>query len=147
MLSWFLHDAYLLLRIAQEENGPDVSKCSCFPFSQSTPTPTCRHISCKHLSITSRTQRQLSSTIFNLQADTSMSITDRRRNAMRRRAGGRCECRMRVCDHKGRRCSRGLISGYWEAHHRSRNGGDGLKNLIAMCATCHKNTRTYGRPR
>ncbi len=74
-----------------------------------------------------------------------MAITQETRNALYQRAGGRCECTMQVCDHSGRRCSRGLSPGYWEAHHRVAGGADTLSNLIAMCATCHKNTRTYGR--
>ena len=76
-----------------------------------------------------------------------MAITEERRRALYRRAGGRCECVMSVCSHHGtgQRCKHGLHGGAWEAHHRSRGGGDGLSNLIAMCATCHKNTRTYGR--
>jgi len=75
-----------------------------------------------------------------------MAISDETRKALYRRAGGRCECMMTSCDHRGR-CTRGLSAGYWEAHHRSRGGPDTLGNLVAMCATCHKNTRTYGRPR
>ncbi len=74
-----------------------------------------------------------------------MAITEETRRALYQRAGGRCECTMNVCDHKGRRCSRGLTHGYWEAHHRVAGGSDTLSNLIAMCATCHKDTRTYGR--
>lgn len=62
------------------------------------------------------------------------------------RAGGRCECTMQVCTHHTGRCPHKLNPG-WEAHHRSRDGGDNLGNLIAMCVTCHKNTRTYGKPR
>lgn len=73
-----------------------------------------------------------------------MAISQSTKAELYRRAGGRCECTMSVCDHKGRRCPRGLSAGYWDAHHKSRNGGDGLSNLVAMCATCHKNTRTYG---
>lgn len=73
-----------------------------------------------------------------------MAISDETRKALYKRAGGKCECIMRSCDHFGR-CTRGLSRGYWDAHHKSRSGGDGLGNLIAMCATCHKNTRTYGR--
>lgn len=74
-----------------------------------------------------------------------MAITPETRTALYHRAGGRCECTMNVCDHGGRRCHRGLSTGYWEAHHRSSGGPDTLSNLVAMCATCHKNTRTYGR--
>ena len=75
-----------------------------------------------------------------------MAVSQETRRALYKRANGRCECIMSVCDHHraGTRCPRNLVSGYWDAHHRSRNGGDTLSNLIAMCATCHKNTRTYG---
>ena len=74
-----------------------------------------------------------------------MAISQATRKELYARAGGRCECTMRVCDHTGRRCSRGLSTGYWDAHHRNASGPDTVGNLIAMCATCHKNTRTYGR--
>lgn len=74
-----------------------------------------------------------------------MAISEETRKALYRRAGGRCECEMSVCDHTGRRCGRGLSPGYWDAHHRVASRPDTLSNLIAMCATCHKNTRTYGR--
>jgi hypothetical protein len=75
-----------------------------------------------------------------------MAISEETRKALYKRAGGRCECTMSVCSHhpKGQRCSHSLVPGSWEAHHRVRDGGDTLSNLIAMCATCHKNTRTYG---
>ncbi|MCK5492626.1 MAG: HNH endonuclease [Candidatus Omnitrophica bacterium] len=74
-----------------------------------------------------------------------MAISQETRKALYKRANGRCECTMKVCgDHSGR-CHRGLSSGYWDAHHRVAGGSDTLSNLIAMCATCHKNTRTYGR--
>jgi hypothetical protein len=74
-----------------------------------------------------------------------MALSEETRKRLYQRAGSRCECEMRVCSHhKGRRCPHGLWAG-WEAHHRSAAGPDDLGNLIAMCATCHKNTRTYGR--
>lgn len=78
-----------------------------------------------------------------------MAVSKDTKKALYKRAKGRCECRMRICKHhaSGRRCSHKLNAGYWEAHHRSRNAGDHLGNLIAMCATCHKNTRTYGNPK
>ncbi len=65
-----------------------------------------------------------------------------------KRAGGRCECTMSVCKHHVGRCNKSLVPGYWDAHHKTsvRSGGeDSLSNLVAMCATCHKNTRTYGK--
>ncbi len=75
-----------------------------------------------------------------------MAISDETRRELYLRAGGQCECTMMICDHRGRKCTRNLSPRDWEAHHRSRDGGDTLGNLIAMCATCHKDTRTYGRP-
>jgi hypothetical protein len=76
-----------------------------------------------------------------------MVVSRSTKKALYERAKGRCECHMRVCTHHraGRRCPHRLVSGYWDAHHRNANGPDTLGNLIAMCATCHKNTRTYGR--
>ncbi|HED38378.1 MAG TPA: HNH endonuclease [Ignavibacteria bacterium] len=78
-----------------------------------------------------------------------MSISQSIKSDLYKRAGGRCECTMSVCgDHNGRRCSRGLSAGYWDAHHKTSvaaGGLDVLSNLTAMCATCHKNTRTYGQ--
>ena len=77
-----------------------------------------------------------------------MAISQATKSELRKRAGGRCECTMLVCDHRGRRCHRGLSTGYWDAHHKTSvdaGGSDVLSNLIAMCAMCHKNTRTYGR--
>ena len=77
-----------------------------------------------------------------------MAITQATRDALYRRAGGKCECTMTVCsDHRaGARCPK-MLRGPWEAHHRSRTGGDGLGNLLAMCQLCHRNTRTYAAPR
>ncbi len=72
-----------------------------------------------------------------------MAISEETRKKLRERAGGRCECTMTVCGHKGR-CTTQLTSG-WEAHHRSAEGPDNLGNLTAMCVPCHKNTRTFGR--
>lgn len=75
-----------------------------------------------------------------------MAVSEETRKKLYQRAGGRCECRMRVCSHHhaGTRCPHKLNPG-WEAHHRTAGGPDNLDNLDAMCVTCHKNTRTYGR--
>jgi hypothetical protein len=73
-----------------------------------------------------------------------MSISDTTKRKLYERAGGRCECTMSICKHHTGRCSNELVPG-WEAHHRTAGGPDDLGNLIAMCSTCHKNTRTYGR--
>ncbi len=76
-----------------------------------------------------------------------MTISEETKKELYRRAGGRCECTMRICSHHraGSRCPHSLTPGYWDAHRKNANGPYVLSNLIAMCATCHKNTRTYGR--
>jgi len=76
-----------------------------------------------------------------------MAITKEIKIKLFHRAGGRCECTMRVCSHHkpGARCNHSLVPGHWDAHHRVAGGPDNLGNLVAMCATCHKNTRSYGR--
>ena len=75
-----------------------------------------------------------------------MPISDSTRARLRERAGGQCECQMRVCSHHtpGTRCN-ALLRGAWHAHHRTAGGPDHLGNLTAMCQRCHRNTRTYGR--
>lgn len=77
-----------------------------------------------------------------------MAISEETRKALYSRAQGQCECTMAVCNHHrpGQRCTRSLVAGYWDAHHKTSGGPDTLSNLIAMCATCHKNTPSYGRP-
>ncbi|MCK4404056.1 MAG: HNH endonuclease [candidate division Zixibacteria bacterium] len=77
-----------------------------------------------------------------------MAISKVTRQLLSDRAEGQCECKMSVCSHHsaGVRCPRPLVEGDWEAHHKSRDGGDTLSNLIAMCSECHENTRTYGKP-
>lgn len=76
-----------------------------------------------------------------------MAILESTRMTLYKRANGKCECVMSVCDHHkaGQRCYHALNPGFWEAHHKTAGGPDDLGNLVAMCATCHKNTRTYGR--
>ncbi|HAR95805.1 MAG TPA: hypothetical protein DCR97_07575 [Deltaproteobacteria bacterium] len=74
----------------------------------------------------------------------TMAVSQETRKALYDRAGGQCECTMTVCSHHSGRCPHKLNPG-WEAHHRTAGGPDTLSNLIAMCVTCHKNTRTYGR--
>lgn len=63
------------------------------------------------------------------------------------RAKGRCECTMRVCKHhrSGARCPHGLHAPGWDVHRQNAGGPYTPSNCIAMCATCHKNTRSYGR--
>lgn len=75
-----------------------------------------------------------------------MAFSQEVRMAAYRRAGGRCECQMGHCGHRGR-CNKPL-GGDWEAHHVhsvAAGGHDGLSNCLAMCKSCHQNTYTYGR--
>jgi hypothetical protein len=71
-----------------------------------------------------------------------MMISQAIRYELYKRADGRCECMMRSCDHIGKRCTRGLSLGLWDAHPRTADGPNTLNNLIAMCPICHK---THGR--
>ena len=74
------------------------------------------------------------------------SLSNTTREALYKRAGGRCECRMKVCkDHSGR-CTRKLKKGEWDAHRVTKGGEYTLSNLIAMCKSCHENTPSYGEP-
>jgi hypothetical protein len=64
-----------------------------------------------------------------------------------RRAGGKCECDMKVCKSHTGRCNKSLANG-WHAHHKhsvAGGGDDTLSNCQAMCVSCHENTRSYGR--
>ncbi|GAB4287214.1 MAG: hypothetical protein Kow0098_03420 [Ignavibacteriaceae bacterium] len=75
-----------------------------------------------------------------------MGISQEIRDALHKRAGGLCECEMKVCGHVGR-CSKPLGT-RWEAHHKisvAAGGTNSLSNLVAMCEDCHKNTYTYGK--
>ena len=72
-----------------------------------------------------------------------MAISQETKTKLFQRAGGRCECTMKICPHHTGRCTTQLRGG-WHAHHRTAGGPDNLGNLTAMCVTCHKNTRTYG---
>ena len=75
-----------------------------------------------------------------------MSIPQSVRDEIYHRAGGQCECKMSYCSHHraGERCPHQLAYGSWEAHHVDENKPAIASNLIAMCATCHKNTPSYG---
>ncbi len=67
------------------------------------------------------------------------------REQVSRRAAGRCECTMATCaHHRGRRCNVTLVMDTWELHRRTAGGPYEMSNVIAMCQTCHTNTRTYG---
>ena len=60
------------------------------------------------------------------------------------RAGGRCECTMKVCPRHIGRCT-ARLRGPWEMHRRTAGGSYTLSNVVAMCQTCHRNTPSYGR--
>ena len=64
------------------------------------------------------------------------------RDAVYKRAGGRCECTMKNCGHTGR-CT-ATLRGEWELHRVTAGGSYTLSNVIGMCQTCHRNTPTYG---
>jgi 5-methylcytosine-specific restriction endonuclease McrA len=59
-----------------------------------------------------------------------------------KRSGGKCECAMTSCGHKGR-CG-ALLRGEWEIHHITAGGPDALSNVKGMCQVCHRNTPSYG---
>ncbi len=75
-----------------------------------------------------------------------MSAPQAIRNAVHIRAGGRCECTMTSCRNHTGRCS-AMLRGPWEVHRRAAGGAYTLTNVVGMCQTCHRNTRTYGRGR
>ena len=69
------------------------------------------------------------------------------RNALFRRARGRCECETKNCTHPrtevwSNRCTRSLGND-WEAHRKTAGGGDVRPNLEALCKSCYWQTRTY----
>lgn len=59
-----------------------------------------------------------------------------------KRAGGRCECTMKVCGHEGR-CP-AVLRGEWEVHRRIAGGDYTLSQVLGMCQLCHRNTPSYG---
>ncbi len=77
----------------------------------------------------------------------ALAISPETRSKLFSRAQAQCECTMNTCTHHrgGTRCPHGLSPGRWEAHRKLADGPDTLGNLLAMCAICHKNTRTFGR--
>ncbi len=78
----------------------------------------------------------------------SQPIPDEVRRVLFRRAKGQCECRGPFCKHHkvAERCPHGLGPG-WDGHHIDRDGPSVASNLTAMCATCHKNTPSFGKPK
>ena len=68
-------------------------------------------------------------------------------DALWARCGGRCECRRVAHGHTGQH-NVSLTSGNWHAHHivsADAGGTDTLDNAEALCAPCHRLTRSYGR--
>ncbi len=69
--------------------------------------------------------------------------TQELRDAVYKRAGGRCECTMKSCSRHAGRCTAEL-RGEWEVHRLSAGGAYALSNVIGMCQMCHRNTPSYG---
>jgi hypothetical protein len=65
------------------------------------------------------------------------------RDMLYRRADGRCECEMSICEHEGR-CPATLIPGTWESHPMLADGPATLSNLLAMCLRCHLRHKMFG---
>ena len=59
------------------------------------------------------------------------------------RAGGKCECTMKICSHHTGRCN-AMLRGDWEVHRITAGGPYTFSNVFAMCQTCHRNTPSYG---
>ncbi len=66
------------------------------------------------------------------------------RDEVYKRAGGKCECKMKACSHHTGRCN-AMLRGEWEVHRLIAGGTYTLSNVIAMCQTCHRKTPSYGR--
>jgi len=75
------------------------------------------------------------------------SLSEWTRDALQRRARGRCECQTRNCTHprekRLERCTRSLGND-WEAHRITARGGYVLSNLEALCKSCYVQTQRYG---
>jgi hypothetical protein len=71
-----------------------------------------------------------------------MVLSDAMRNALFRRAGGRCECEMTCEHHRGSRCFRELDE-MFEAHRKNGGALDAPSTLVAMCPMCHASVRAY----
>jgi hypothetical protein len=61
------------------------------------------------------------------------------RNAVYQRAGGRCECQRRNCQHPKElwhpRCTN-ILREDWGAHQKASGGQPDLSNLEALCRQC-----------
>jgi hypothetical protein len=71
------------------------------------------------------------------------TLSQKMRDDLFTRAGGKCECTMRGCGHHSGRCN-AMLRGGWEAHRMTAGGPYILSNLVAMCQTCHRTTPSYG---
>ena len=79
-----------------------------------------------------------------------MSFDQDTRTGAWRRAGGKCECTMEICDSHapGVRCKRDLRGLPWHAHHRisaAIGGDDSVSNLVVMCDPCFGNVSRAAR--
>lgn len=66
------------------------------------------------------------------------------RDDVYKRAGGKCECRMKTCDQHTGRCN-AMLRGEWQIHRITAGGAYILSNVIAMCERCHRRTPSFGR--
>jgi hypothetical protein len=66
------------------------------------------------------------------------------RDDVYRRAGGKCQCTMKVCAHHTGRCT-ATLRGAWGIHRLRAGGSYTLSGVKAMCQRCHRNTPSYGR--
>ena len=76
-----------------------------------------------------------------------MAFSKETTDAAWHRAGGKCECVRKTCEHHTGRCNAALTAHKWHAHHKTAQAvteNDTLSNCEALCISCHENTRTYG---
>ena len=66
--------------------------------------------------------------------------TDAIRDAVRSRAGGRCQCVHHECAHHTGRCGVQLGS-RWDVLKKNAEASFSLWNLEALCVRCHRNAR------
>ena len=74
-------------------------------------------------------------------APLNQQCTPELREAVHRRAGGRCECSMVRCSHVAR-CT-ALLRGEWGVQRLQAAGANVLSNVLGMCQTCHRNGPSY----
>ena len=65
------------------------------------------------------------------------------RDAVRSRAGGRCECTSGDCAHHSGRCSVQLGS-RWDVRKKNPKRPFNVLNLEGLCVRCHRNARVRG---